>query len=342
MKRTVVAMFPRYEDAEQAVHKLRHQGVDRDDISIMALNRGAEAPVETDDSKAAKRAGAGAAVGGLAGAVLGLTSLAIPGIGPFIAAGPIAGALAGVGGGLVAGGLIGAFIGLGLDNDSAKYYADGVQNGGAVVAVHTDEFEVAERLRAMEASDVRTCGEGDKACAQGETVPVHDSGSLARADAADPRGWGGENAKSNTAPGEAVPLYDAESITPPDAGRHQESTGDAQHVEDAYDTRVKTDSGPEHWAPHNAEYQSSFDEYAGVFARADSSVLAERGGTYSGYAAATQFGHEMAHHKNFADREWVRAEDDLRAKWLEQHPDDDWDRVRTYIQQGWVTARGTG
>lgn len=155
MKRTVVAMFPRYEDAERAVHRLADQGVKRDDISIMALNRKSEEPAEGGVG-AASRAGAGALVGGVAGAVLGLTAVAIPGMGALLAAGPITGALAGVGGGALAGGLAGAFVGLGLDHDAAMSYADGIRNGGAVVAVETEEYEIAERLRGMDASDVRT------------------------------------------------------------------------------------------------------------------------------------------------------------------------------------------
>jgi hypothetical protein len=316
LKRTVVAMFPRYHEAEQAVHKLLHQGVKRDDISIMALQEGeGKAPGE---SKPAKRAGAGAVVGGLAGAVLGLTALAIPGIGPLVAAGPIAGALTGVGGGLVAGGLMGAFIGLGLDHDSAQFYARGVENGGAVVAVNTDEFEVAERLRAMQASDVRQCATGDPCHGEGAPAPVVQ-----------------QNA-------EQTPRYDAHEITPPHAGSHQHATGDAQHVEDASDTRVMTDQGPEHWAPHNESYKSSFDEYAGTLAREESTVLAGRGETYSEYREAYDFGYRQAGERDFAGQNWASVEGRVRSKWGERHSGEEWDRVSAAVQQGWESARGMG
>lgn len=296
MKRTVVALFRKYDEAEKAVRSLLDQGVERNDLSIMAADPKGAAR-EPDKHKA--HPGSGAVVGGLAGALLGLTAMAVPGIGPVVAAGPIAG--------LLAGGLAGALTGLGLEHDSAEYYARGVQEGGAVVAIRapeTDVDQIEAKLKDLRAQEV-------------------DPGTSAGAE-----------------PRVTLPMYRAESITP-GRGDHQSATGDATEPEDADDTRVKNDAGPEHWAPHNTKYSSSFDEFAGEMARTDTYILAGRADEYEGYKDAFDFGHRMAYEKRFANRDWANCADDLRGEW-DRGGALPWDRVRTYVQHGWEAARGMG
>lgn len=141
MKQTIVALFNNYRDAERAVDAAIHSGFDRDSVSIMAIPNPSHETTPAPEGRNASPA-AGAAVGGIAGAVLGLTALAIPGVGALVAAGPLAAALSATGAAAGAGGLAGLLAGLGISEDDAQYYARGVYDGGAVVAIHTDEAGV--------------------------------------------------------------------------------------------------------------------------------------------------------------------------------------------------------
>jgi len=157
MAKTVVALMETPEEAENVVRDLTSTcGCSRSDIGMMA--RGSQqdaAEVSTgnnmsggDDgstvaSGALKGAGTGAAVGGILGLAAGAAALTIPGIGPFIAAGPIAAALAGAGIGAAAGGAIGALVHLGVPEEEAHYYAEGVRRGGTLITVNASTDEMA-------------------------------------------------------------------------------------------------------------------------------------------------------------------------------------------------------
>jgi uncharacterized protein (TIGR02271 family) len=134
--------------AQQVVRALQNGGFRREDISIVAgdkageygrqLSRGEGAGESVADG-AATGAGVGATLGGLGGLLVGLGALAIPGVGPIIAAGPIAAALAGAGIGAVAGGLLGALIDAGVPEDEANLYHEGVRRGGVLVMVNAQD-----------------------------------------------------------------------------------------------------------------------------------------------------------------------------------------------------------
>jgi hypothetical protein len=106
---------------------------------------------------------AGGAVGGTLGLLAGIGTLAIPGVGPFIAAGPIMGALAGLGVGGAVGGLIGALVGMGLPEYEAKRYEGRVKDGGVLLSVHCDTSEeitaAEELLEETGAEDISSSGE---------------------------------------------------------------------------------------------------------------------------------------------------------------------------------------
>jgi uncharacterized protein (TIGR02271 family) len=164
MAQTVVGLMDTIEEAHNVVQDLIDSGFDRDDISIMS-RKDEEAEVVTEEkdttsgigSGTAKGAGAGAALGGIAGLVVGLTGLAIPGVGPIVAAGPLAAILAGAGIGAVAGGIIGALTDLGVPEEDAHYYAEGVRRGGVLVTVATDDAtadRAAEIMRRHGAVDI--------------------------------------------------------------------------------------------------------------------------------------------------------------------------------------------
>jgi len=167
--RTIVGLFERYQDADYAVNVLNSRGFGKNDISVAARDTTVRDQVAggDKDQAVAESAGAGAvggtAVGAIGGFLVGLGALAIPGIGPVVAAGTLATALgttaAGAGIGAAAGGLIGALVGLGIPEEDANFYAEGVKRGGVLVTVRADDdraTEVMDILRKSNAVDVDT------------------------------------------------------------------------------------------------------------------------------------------------------------------------------------------
>ncbi len=153
--RTVVAVFPSLEDGRRACQDLQEEAFSKDEISLIANNAATqEGPDPARDtypqpaSETGTDAGIGAALGGVGGLLLGLAGLAVPGVGPILAAGPIIAALGGAGLGAAAGGLIGALTERGVPEDRAAYYAEGVRRGGCLVTVH------AAGLRADRAAEI--------------------------------------------------------------------------------------------------------------------------------------------------------------------------------------------
>ena len=150
----VFAIYRNREGVARAVDSLVADGFRRDDISVLlpetsgtkdfAHEKHTKAPEGTTAG-----AGAGAVVGGTLGLLAGIGALAIPGLGPFIAAGPIMGALAGAGTGGVVGGFIGALVGMGIPEYEAKRYEGLVKSGGILLSVHSDNSDWAKRARSV-------------------------------------------------------------------------------------------------------------------------------------------------------------------------------------------------
>ncbi len=153
MTKTVVALYDSHDAVNRAVNELVNNGFARDDISILTPNAEGEYVRETSASMeesaaqgAGVGAGLGAALGGLGGLLVGLGALTIPGVGPVLAAGPLATALTGLAGagvgaiaGGVTGGLLGTLIDLGIPEERAHYYAEGVRRGGTLLVVSTTD-----------------------------------------------------------------------------------------------------------------------------------------------------------------------------------------------------------
>ena len=156
MAKTVVGLFDDYRQAQDVVQDLMDSGFRRDDISVVANESavGRGRAVGTDETHAAEGAGTGAVSGTVLGGALGLLVgaglLAIPGIGPVLAAGPLAAAIGttaatvgagalGAGIGAATGGLLGGLVGAGVPEEQAHYYAEGVRRGGTLVSVSADD-----------------------------------------------------------------------------------------------------------------------------------------------------------------------------------------------------------
>ena len=145
----VVGIFDQFEQADAARKALRQAGYRDENISLVMQERETAPEVSANETKANEGAIAGVSAGAVVGGAIGLAALAIPGIGPLLAAGPIAAALGGALAGSALGGLIGSFSGLGIPTEHAKRYEAAVRSGGVVLAIKVPDREAADRVRAM-------------------------------------------------------------------------------------------------------------------------------------------------------------------------------------------------
>jgi hypothetical protein len=167
-KTAVFGIYPSVDAAELAVDALVLAHFANDDVSVlMADHEGSKDFAHEKRTKAPEGATTGAATGGTIGGTLGLLAgigaLAIPGVGPFIAAGPIMGTLAGLGVGGAVGGLVGALVGMGIPEYEAKRYEGRVKDGGVLLSVHCDTSDDITRakdvLKRTGADDISSAGE---------------------------------------------------------------------------------------------------------------------------------------------------------------------------------------
>jgi hypothetical protein len=151
---SVYALYGNRSSLEYAVGVLAERGFRQEDVSVLLPeNLGNKDLVTEKNSKSPEGAMTGGATGGVVGGALGwlvgIGALAIPGLGPFIAAGPIIAALAGVGAGAALGGVAGGLIGLGMPEFEAKRYEGRVKSGGSLISVHCDNDEWADKAEAI-------------------------------------------------------------------------------------------------------------------------------------------------------------------------------------------------
>ncbi|MGE5679805.1 MAG: DUF3341 domain-containing protein [Bacillota bacterium] len=155
---------------EEGLESLRASGFRHEDISVlMSENIGTK---DTGFEKATKApegaatgAGTGAVIGGALGWLVGIGALAIPGIGPFIAAGPIVAALAGLGAGGAIGGIAGTLVGMGIPEYEAKRYDGRIKSGGMLLSVHCDDSDWSKKAKDIlintGAEDISSTSEAD-------------------------------------------------------------------------------------------------------------------------------------------------------------------------------------
>lgn len=164
----VFGLFSTQPQAEKGVDALISAGFRSDDISVLAPDQQTSKQFAAEKNTKAPEgtttgATAGGALGGTLGLLAGIGALAIPGVGPFIAAGPIMGALAGLGVGAATGGLIGALVGMGIPEYEAKRYEGRVKEGGILVSVHCDDSDWVSKakdiLGTAGAEDISSAGE---------------------------------------------------------------------------------------------------------------------------------------------------------------------------------------
>src|SRR5580765_5244457 len=164
----VFGIYPNRTSVESAVDALKAAEFRNSDISVLfPENSGTKDFAHEKSTKAPEGAttgaGTGALLGGGLGWLVGIGALAIPGLGPFIAAGPIVAALAGAGAGGALGGLTGALVGMGIPEYEAKRYEGRVKDGGILLSVHSDDSQwtkkAKEILERTGAEDISSTGE---------------------------------------------------------------------------------------------------------------------------------------------------------------------------------------
>jgi len=173
MKKAIVGIVESRAHAESIVETLRASGFAPNDISVLfADTRGSQDFAHEHSTKAPEGAIAGVSTGGLIGGALGfltgIGALAIPGLGPFIAAGPLMAALSGAAAGATLGGVTGALVGMGIPELEAKVYNGKLRSGNILLAVHVDNAE--QRKKAEEI--LERFGTRDVATASEQNVPV--------------------------------------------------------------------------------------------------------------------------------------------------------------------------
>jgi hypothetical protein len=231
MAKTVVGLFDSFDNAQQVVQELIDRGFDRNEISLVANDANgryqdfSNQVGGTTDTQAAEGAGAGAVggtvLGGTLGLLVGLGALAIPGIGPVIAAGPLAAAVGttaaavgtaalGSGIGAATGALAGGLVGAGIPDEDAQLYSEGVRRGGTLVMVRADDTMADDAVDVMNRYGA---------------VDIDDRGNDYRSE-----GWTGFNADSepysgqytsdyySQRPTDAVDEYEANRATNPVTG----------------------------------------------------------------------------------------------------------------------------
>lgn len=152
MNKAVFGIAKSESQAAAIANRLKAEGFSNNDISVLFPDKqGTRDFAHEQHTKApegaATGAGTGAVLGGAFGWLVGIGSLAIPGLGPFIAAGPIMAALAGAGAGAAAGGLTGALIGMGIPEYEAKRYEGKVKDGNILMSVHTEDATQRDRVK---------------------------------------------------------------------------------------------------------------------------------------------------------------------------------------------------
>jgi uncharacterized membrane protein len=165
--KAVVGLFRSSSEAQRAVEALTNAGFSRNNISLIARDDTASTDYRTTQVTDTTSVGAGAGalsgtvLGGLAGLLVGLGAIVIPGIGPVIAAGTLASTLgataagAGIGAGIgaITGGLVGALADVGIPEEEAHFYAEGVKRGGILVILQTDDTQISMASSIMRQHD---------------------------------------------------------------------------------------------------------------------------------------------------------------------------------------------
>lgn len=189
MPSSVFGIAPTEAVARTIVANLKSAGFADNDISALFPDKSTTRDFAHEKNTkapegAAVGAGSGGVVGGVVGLLAGLGLLAIPGLGPFIAAGPIMAALSGLAVGATVGGITGALVGMGIPEIEAKRYEGKIKDGNILIAAHSESSAEVKRAKeifeAAGASDISTTSESSAPDAEKPTVTIRNEGTPVR------------------------------------------------------------------------------------------------------------------------------------------------------------------
>lgn len=339
MHKTIVGLYDDLDTARQAVQELERNGFRREDISLAARDSsghektlsGDEAIEGKDVAKGVEAgAGVGAVLGGLAGLLVGIGALTIPGIGPVIAAGALGSTLAGAGIGAVAGGLVGALTQAGIPEDEANYYAEGVRRGGTLVMVTAPDTMEQKARSIMDRFG---------------PVDTHERSSRWQQD-----NWRRFDAQNEPYTDEQIKQERARyqqsqwaSNQPSSMGTSDTSKSGvrAYSRDDSSTTQRSTMQGETMGNKQTQAQTGKCESFADFYRRHYRSSYMQSGRPYEYYEPAYCFGYELRSNPRFSSiRDWSQLETQTRRDWEQSHPHMPWDDALAAIRAGWesVTA----
>lgn len=310
--KTVVSLYDNIEDARDVVEDLVDEGINRDNISLVArdvegsygsyLESSDYERTEGEEVGEAAAGGAvgGAVVGGLTGVLVGLGAFAIPGIGPVIAAGPIAAGLAGAAVGAVTGGVLSALVEWGIPEEEAEYYAEGIRRGGTLVAARVADERADAVVDVMEAYD---------------PVDIERRVSYWRSE----EDWTGYDPEADP--------YGPEEIS--EYRRRQQAW--QRGVEADEDNEFETGQAPA---------SDEFEAFEPRFQEHYDAALVATGYTYNQYRPAYRYGYNLATDSRYQDRSWDDIETDARRGW-EDYNEGTWEDFKDAVRHSWEEVKRT-
>jgi hypothetical protein len=378
MAKTVVGLFDNFTDAQNVVQELTSAGFARDDISLLANDQRGEysrAVGDTGESATGEGAAAGAIGGGVLGGVLGLLvgvgALAIPGIGPVLAAGPLAAALGtagastlvGAGIGAAAGGVIGALVGAGIPEEDANFYAEGVRRGGTLVMVKSSDdmanraYDIMQRYGAVDidkrGSEWRSSGwnrfdesatpyssDADNKWERSSKVGTVGGAVAGAATGAAIGSVGGPvgtvvggvaGAATGAGVGAAGDIA-GESVAEGDTGAgYTGTTTGTTGTSRTYDTTAVSNAA-------GGSADDYFTRYDNDFRTHYQSYGASSGYTYDQYQPVYRYGYGLAADPAYRDYDWNRLEPEARRRWEERNPGT-WENFKDSVRYAWERAK---
>ena len=326
--KTIVGLYDDINDARAVVEDLVSSGYDRNNISLVAadkegqyasnLDRYAAEDTAATGEAAAEGAIAGGAIGGLAGVLIGLGALAIPGLGPVIAAGPIIAGLVGAGIGAVSGGLIGALVEWGLSDEEAGYYMEGVRRGGTLVAVKAADYEANDIVNIMNRHD-----------------PVDID---RRAEDWRSEGWTGYTTAETTT------LPESHQYTAPRRDvTQQETTAPVTQEELHVGKREVHQGGIRSYAEEmpvgvEGEYDTDYTLYRNDFRTHYTTTYSNSDYDFDTFEPAYYYGYTIGSDERYRDRDWDEIRPEIRRRWEESN-EGTWEEFKDAVRHGWERTK---
>jgi hypothetical protein len=310
--RTVVALYDTRERARDVIEDLVNAGFTRDEISIATRGEeGEKMDIEkTRTREAGNEAGEGAAIGGGVGAILGglggllvgLGTIVLPGAGLIIAAGPLVGLLGGAVAGGIAGGLLGGLIGLGIPEEDAGVYAEGIRRGGTLVIIRTPDERAEDARAIMERYNPINIERSERRWRE--------------------MGWEGYREGAAT-------LSERELEQERQAFAKERYEYDVTHRQ--HDTAGET----QRYQPGRIESDAdrAWDAYQQDFMEHYRHTYADTGHDFGYYQPAYKYGCQLAQHEQYGSREWEEIEAEARRRWRDVNGDESWMIVRDAVRE---------